>query len=278
LDDASPELHGGANTTTESNPDAESILCALREVTGLNPQLKAEALKFNLHEVQLAISHYQKKNQSQKEPIKNPSGWLIKCLREKWATPQKPGKASHDKGFPLELVRWYEWAIAKGIVANIPLDLCPTRSLGSPAGAAANRACDICVRVIVPKENRRLADLEFETIHWQEAMNKYPMPHSGSTEHMSVHSVDTTPSSSATTSNCPTSTSSPPKNQTQEEKLLLGTRCRVHGSNIECYGLSRNEDHFVRIISIGQPGFVNVMNHRGIPLENIPIHILRPEA
>jgi hypothetical protein len=264
LDEATPEFHTTTSTTTESNPDAESILCGVREVTPLNPQLKAEVLQYKLHEVQLAISHYQKKNQSQKTPIKNPSGWLIKCLREKWATPQEPSKASHDKGFPLELVRWYEWATAKGIVANIPLRHCPTRSLGSPSGAAANRACDICVRVIVPKENRRLHDPEFETIHWERAIQMYPMP-------QQLGTTDSSPDISTRTQDTP----SAPKYQTQKEELVPGTRCRVREY---CWGLSRNADDLVRVVSVNRPGFVNVINHREILIEDVPIHILEPEA
>jgi hypothetical protein len=163
------------------NADASEILSAVRAVLPLNRQIQAEVLKYTLSEVQAAIVLYRNRNRNQKTPIRNVGGWLTDALRGRWASfganSAKATKA-HENQYPPELVRWYNWATAQGIVCcDIPLHLCLTHSLGTPAGLGQGyERTHTLVPVMLPPVNRRLGSAPYEYIPWREAMTRFPMP------------------------------------------------------------------------------------------------------
>ncbi|AFZ33605.1 hypothetical protein Glo7428_5228 (plasmid) [Gloeocapsa sp. PCC 7428] len=148
------------------NTEAEAICASIREVMPLNPQLKAQALKYTLTQVQAALSLYQER--CQKKPIPNPQGFLTDCLRGQWWTEKRDNTTSFVQ-YPPELVRWYEWAKEAGIVDGRPLQHCP---------GATTRGGVEQLQVVIPispKEFRPSDIVPFRYLHWREAMALYPL-------------------------------------------------------------------------------------------------------
>ena len=166
----------------ESNPDACQILCALRDVMALNPQIRKEVLKYSLHEVVAAITLYRER--TQRTPVRNVGGWLTDALRGRWAMLDNDiAKATeaHRNEYPPELSLWYDWATSQGIVCpDIPLHLCLTHSPGSPGGIAqAHEKSNTLVPLMLPPEKRRPGFAPYEHTPWREALARFPMPSRG---------------------------------------------------------------------------------------------------
>lgn len=156
------------------NTESREICAAIREAMPLNPQIKAEALKYTLAQVQAAIAHYHKRKQT--KYIGNPCGWLTDCLQGKWWSSDNQDKAINASQYPAELVRWYEWATVQGIVDGRSLKDCLRSCPGSPARTINSNAEDILVAVIIPLGERRPVGPPYRYMPWREAIARYPLP------------------------------------------------------------------------------------------------------
>lgn len=172
LPTAEPERRGAENYQENDdqsqivNMEAEEICRSIREVMPLNPQLKAQALKYTLTQVTAAIAIYQERRV--RKPIPNPQGFLIDCLRGQWWT-EKRDNTTQTAQYPPELVRWYSLATAAGIVDGRPLQHCPN------ATTRGNIEQLQVVIPIPPKEFRPSDIVPFRYLQWREALALYPL-------------------------------------------------------------------------------------------------------
>lgn len=148
------------NDSYYQNPDEGEILSCVRAEIGINPQLRAEVVKYTLAEVEAALTLY--KERSSRKPIPNPQGWLTEALRGRWALAEGVAEVSR---YPKELEAWYEWATEAGVVDGKELHHCST-----------DRCGEIQVSVFVPADRRRLGDHPYTLLYWRDAMECYPMP------------------------------------------------------------------------------------------------------
>jgi len=162
------EENGDESEEPVINVEATEILEVLRDAMPLNPTIKAEVLKYTLTEVQVAIALYQERKT--KKTIYNPHGFLTDALRGKWAMSASLNKAAAVDLFPAELVKWYEWAIATGIVDGRPLRHCPDASTHG-----SNERLQVVLPI--PPEERCPNDIvPFRYVYWGDALALYPMP------------------------------------------------------------------------------------------------------
>ena len=172
LPSAEPELRGSENYQENDyqsqivNMEAEEICRSIREVMPLNPQLKAQALKYTLTQVTAAIAIYQERRV--RKPIPNPQGFLTDCLRGQWWTEKRDNTTSCVQ-YPPELVRWYSLATKAGIVDGRSLQHCPSAT--TRGGVEQLQV----VLPIPPKEFRPSDIVPFRYLHWREAMALYPL-------------------------------------------------------------------------------------------------------
>lgn len=172
LPTAEPKLRGAENYQENDdqsqivNTEAEEICRSIRSVMPLNPQLKAQALKYTLTQVQAAIALYQERRV--RKPIPNPQGFLTDCLRGQWWIESHAHKTQTVQ-YPPELVRWYSLATEAGIVDGRPLQHCPN------ATTHGNIEQLQVVIPIPPKEFRPSDIVPFRYLQWQEAMALYPL-------------------------------------------------------------------------------------------------------
>jgi len=169
---AEPELRGSENYQENDdqsqivNTEANTICTVIREVMPLNPQIKAEALKYTLAQVQAAIALYQERRV--RKPIPNPQGFLTNCLRGQWWTESR-AHTTQTAQYPPELVRWYEWATLAGIVDGRPLQHCPSAT-------TCGDVEKLQVVIPIPPEEFRPTDIvQFRYLHWREAITLYPL-------------------------------------------------------------------------------------------------------
>lgn len=86
----------------------------------LNAQLEVLVRKFTLENVKNAIAYYQQTKRTKEatgKTINRPAGWLTDCLRQRWGEPISPEKTQVEEEFS----KWYEKAIASGLVENLPI-------------------------------------------------------------------------------------------------------------------------------------------------------------
>lgn len=148
------------------NTEAEEICRSIREIMPLNPQLKAQALKYTLFQVQAAIALYQERRV--RKPIPNPQGFLTDCLRGQWWIESHAHKTQTAQ-YPPELVRWYSLATEAGIVDGRPLQHCPNATTHGDVEKLQ------VVIPIPPLEFRPTDIVPFRYLHWREALALYPL-------------------------------------------------------------------------------------------------------
>ena len=151
----------------EVNTESTEICRAIRDVMPLTPQMKAEALKYTLTQVENAIALYQER--SQKKQISKPQGFLTDCLRGQWWL-ESGNNTTATLQYPPELVQWYALATEAGIVDGRPLQHCPGTSC---RGGGAEH---LQVVILIPPEELRPNDIvPFRYLHWRDAIALYPL-------------------------------------------------------------------------------------------------------
>jgi hypothetical protein len=148
-------------TPANDNPEREGIRQTLNDAGLLNPKLQALALTFNLEEVQKSIALLQQKS----DAVKNPEGWLTKCLQGRWWKQFERKKAKPATRWEAEFTPWYDWATASGIVENLPVNCLSTDHCGEPI-----------VRLAQPDH---FTGAPYTPEPWRSAKKQFPMPFEG---------------------------------------------------------------------------------------------------
>ena len=95
----------------------------------LNAQLEGLVRNFTLESVKNAIAYYQQAKRTKEakgQTINRPAGWLTDCLRQRWWETKSPEKTREEEEFS----KWYEKAIAIGLVENLPISWLTQDRLG----------------------------------------------------------------------------------------------------------------------------------------------------
>ena len=144
----------------KSNPDAGKIRGLLERAGMPSHKLYTLALGYGLAEIEKALGLLK----SQTTEVKNPTGWLTKCLRGKWWKSTERQKKTQSKPWAEEFDTWYAWAIDEGIVQDVERRYLPTNYRGEPQ-----------VRLDIPD---RFSSAPYTLEHWRKAMEQFPMPES----------------------------------------------------------------------------------------------------
>ena len=144
----------------KSNPDAGKIRGLLERAGMPSHKLYTLALGYGLAEIEKALGLLK----SQTTEVKNPTGWLTKCLRGKWWKSAERQKKTQSQPWAEEFETWYAWAIDEGIVQDVERRYLPTDYRGEPQ-----------VRFNIPDH---FTGAPYTLEHWRAAAERFPMPES----------------------------------------------------------------------------------------------------
>ena len=130
-------------------------------------------IKSNTSEVVLNALEALREHKRQGQ-VKNPAGFLVKAIKQKWKpttatnapqTSSKPSSSPYPSnptaGITDEFSQWYESAIARGLVENVPAHHLPLYQHREPM-----------VRVLTPNDK-----FPYALLRWTQARELYPLPY-----------------------------------------------------------------------------------------------------
>ncbi|MDY6936912.1 MAG: hypothetical protein SWY16_04525 [Cyanobacteriota bacterium] len=144
-----------------ANPEAEAIRRCLQQAGIGSATLYQLALGYSLEVVEKALTLLE----SQRRSVKNPAGWLSKCLRGKWWQRAATKPAAPVKPWEAEFTPWYAWAIAEGIVEDWPVNYLSTDGRGEP--------------IVRLKQPDRFTGAPYTSQPWRSAREQFVMPTEG---------------------------------------------------------------------------------------------------